>query len=250
MRVIRQVAPRRTGRSTARRLTRALAATAALLLLSACMMAEQSVNVNQTRIWTDYELHYDANADVTVARASFRFGGAYGTPLDLTSPSEVRFNGQLLARTVQPGTGLVRYERTFAGEVASGTFRFVDTEDEAYSNLVTLRPVEFPASVGPIDNDGAFAFDWVGAALGPSEEVTVTLSRFGTSGVALGMFAQRQDGARGVVMDGVQLRAVTPGEVALKMERAWSGTPARVPDAGGRMTLKWTAREARAMVVE
>lgn len=250
MSALRPIAPVHAGARITTRRARALTATATLLLLSACMMAEQSANVNQSRIWTDYELHYDANADVTVARAEFRFGGAYGTPLDLTSPSEVRFDGQPLARTVQPGTGLVRYERTFAGEVTSGTFRFVDTEDEAYSNAVTLRSVEFPGALGPIDNDDAFAFEWMGAALAPSEDVTVTLVRLGTGGAALGVFPQREDGARGVVMDGVQLRNVSPGEVRLRMERTWNGTPGRAPDAGGRMTLKWTAREVAATVVE
>ena len=188
--------------------TRVAIAALSIVSFSACVPAEQSVNVNQSRIWTDYELHYDANTDLTTARASFRFGSSLGTPLDLTSPSEVRFNGELLARSVQPGTGLVRYERTFTGQLGSGTFRFVDTEGEAYSNTVTLRPVAFPASIGPIDNDGSYGFDWVGNALGAGESVQVTLWRLSAGNASLGLFPQSQDGARGVHMDAVQLRNV------------------------------------------
>lgn len=233
-----------------RPLLRSIALLGVLLTPGACQMAEQSVNVNQSRIWTDYELHYDANTDLTTARASFRFGSALGTPLDLTAPSEVRFDGELLARQVQMGTGIVTYERTFAGEVSSGTFRFEDTEGEVYSNGATLRPVAFPASVGPIDNDGSYAFDWVGAALGSDEQVDVTLWRLVPGSASLGLFPQTQDGARGVVMDAVQLRHVSPGDVALKMERRWRGAPGRAPDAGGRLTVRWTTTDRVVAVVD
>ena len=233
-----------------RPLLRSIALLGVALTLPACQMAEQSVNVNQSRIWTDYELHYDANTDLTTAKASFRFGSALGTPLDLTSPSEVRFNGELLARQVQLGTGFVSYERTFAGELTSGTFRFEDTEGEVYSNTVSLRPIAFPASVGPIDNDGSYAFDWVGSSLASGEEVDVTLWRLTTGSASLALFPQRQDGARGVVMDATQLRNVSPGDVALKMERRWRGTPGRAPDAGGRLTVKWTTGDKVVTVVD
>jgi hypothetical protein len=235
------------------RLTRgALIALLALtaLALSACQMAEQSVNVNQSRIWTGYELHYDANTDLTTAKATFRFGNSLGTPLDLTSPSEVRFNGEMLSRTVQPGTGFVSYERTFAGEVTTGTFRFTDVEGEAYSNTVTLRNVDLPAGIGPIDNDAAYAFEWVGASLAPSEEVSVTLFRLAPGTASLGVFRQTQDGARTVVMDALQLRNVAPGDVTLRMTREWSGSPGRAPDAGGKVSLKWSARDAVATIVD
>ena len=233
-----------------RPLLRSTASLGVALTLAACQLAEQSVNVNQSRIWTDYELHYDANTDLTTARASFRFGSSLGTPLDLTAPSEVRFNGELLARQVQMGTGFVSYERTFAGQVSSGTFRFEDTEGEAYSNSVTLRQVAFPSSVGPIDNDGSYAFDWVGSSLASGEEVDVTLWRLAAGTASLAVFPQRQDGARGVVMDATQLRNVVPGDVTLKMERRWSGAPGRAPDAGGRLTVKWTTADKVVTIVD
>ena len=220
------------------------------LALSSCQMAEQSVNVNQSRIWTSYELHYDADTDLTTAKATFRFGNSLGTPLDLTSPSEVRFNGEPLSRTVQPGTGFVSYERTFAGQVGTGTFRFVDVEGEAYSNTVTLRPIDFPAAIGPIDNDGAYSFEWVGSALAPSEEVSVTLWRLEPGAASLGVFRQTQDGARTLGMDALQLRNVAPGDVTLRMTREWSGAPGRAPDAGGKVTLKWSAPDAQATIVD
>jgi hypothetical protein len=235
------------------RLTRgALIALLALsaLAMSACQMAEQSANVNQSRIWTDYELKYDANSDLTTAKASFRFGSSLGTPLDLTSPSEVRFNGETLARIVQPGTGFVSYERTFSGQVTSGTFRFVDTEGEAYSNTVSLKSVAFPSSIGTIDNDASHSLQWVGSALGTSEDVTVTLWRFGGNSAELGVFQQSEAGAQSVILTATQLRNIDPGDVTLRMTRAARGVPARTPDAGGRLSLEWTARDKVATIVD
>lgn len=227
----------------------ALLVLAALLSLSGCM-AEQSADVNQQRIWTSYELEYDANSDVTTAKATFRFGNSLGTPLELTSPSEVRFNGERLARVAQPGTGMVSYERSYAGLVSSGTFRFVDVEGEAYSNTTSARPVEFPASLGPVDNDASYAFDWVGSALAPNEQVQVTLWRLSGGSASLAVFPQQQDGARGVIMDAQQLRNVAPGTVTLRMERTWTTTPVRTPDAGGRLQVKWVARERAVEIVD
>lgn len=218
----------------------ALLVVAALLSLAGCV-AEQSADVNQQRIWTSYELAYDANADVTTAKATFRFGNSLGTPLELTSPSEVRFNGERLLRA--SGVGTVSYERSFAGLVPSGTFRFTDTEGEVYANGVTLRPAEFPSSLGPIDHDRSYAFDWVGSALAPSEQVTVTLRRLTSEDPALAVFPQFADGARSVVMDAGQLRNVSPGTVTLHMTREWTGAPGRTPDAGGKVKLQWVARE-------
>ena len=233
-----------------RPLLRSTAILGTAILFAGCQLAEQSVNVNQSRIFTEYELRYDANTDLTTAKASFKFGGSLGTSLDLTSPSEVRFNGELLARQVQLGTGIVSYERTFSGPVTSGTFRFVDTEGEAYSNTVTLRPVAFPSSVGPIDNDGSYAFEWVGSTLASGEQVDVTLWRLASGSSSLALFPQMQDGAHGVVMDAVQLRNVEPGDVSLRMKRHWSGTPGRTPDAGGKLTLEWTAQDKAVTVID
>lgn len=227
----------------------ALLVLAALLSLGGCT-TEQSADVNQQRIWTSYELEYDANSDVTTAKASFRFGSSLGTPLELTNPSEVRFNGDRLARVAQPGTGLVTYERTYAGLVSSGTFRFVDVEGEAYSNTAAARPVEFPAALGPIDNDASYAFDWVGSALAANEQVQVTLWRLSGGTASLAVFPQSQDGARGVIMDALQLRNVAPGAVSLRMERTWTTTPTRTPDAGGRLQVKWVAREKAVEIVD
>ena len=55
--------------------------------------SEDSADVNQNTIYTDYELFYNANDDVTHAITRFRFGGALGTILELTSASGANIIG-------------------------------------------------------------------------------------------------------------------------------------------------------------
>ena len=232
-----------------RSLSRAALALVAALALPACDSAEPSEFVNQSRIYTDFDLHYDANRDVTTARASFRFGGPNGTQLELSSPSRVEFNGQALGRVVQPVTNLTYYERTFTGQVSAGSFRFVDTEGASYDNPVTLRPIAFAGSVGPIDNDAAYELAWQGSALAADEEVGAVLFRIGQN-TALGVFTQRDAGARSVILDRQQLQNVLPGAVSLSMERKVTRSPAEPTAVGGRVVARYTPVNATAQVVD
>src|SRR5262245_21459177 len=63
--------------------------------LSSCKK-EDSDDVNQDKIYAEYELFYDKNTDKTYASAVFKFSNALGTNLQLTSPSEVKFNSDVI----------------------------------------------------------------------------------------------------------------------------------------------------------
>jgi hypothetical protein len=96
-----------------------LTAIATILLtmtFSAGCMREDSSDVNQDKIYAEYELFYNANEDITYARAVFRFSNALGIKLKLATGSEVRFNGDIL--TFKPA--LAYYEKSYAGKVMQG----------------------------------------------------------------------------------------------------------------------------------
>ena len=63
----------------------------AAILFMACPI-EDSADVNQDKIYTDYEVFYNSNTDKTQVLARFRFGGATGTLLELNEPAEVYFD--------------------------------------------------------------------------------------------------------------------------------------------------------------
>jgi hypothetical protein len=83
-----------------------------------------------------------------------------------------------------------------------------------------------------------------------NEQVLGTLRRFGSGEPELGAFLQTESGSRTIIINAGMLRDVAPGEVTLAMSRTWTGTPSRAPDAGGKLTLKVVARNARATIVD
>ena len=228
---------------------RAGLAAAAALLVAACDIVEPSENVNQDRIWTDYELHYDESEDVTSARATFRFGGSTGTLLELSDESFVAVNGEELTRRTQPVTNVTYYEREFAGLEPDATFEFVDVEGTSYLNDIALRSIAVSSGAGPIDNDNSYEVRWSGQPLGAGEEVGAVLYRiFG--GVALAVFTQRDVGATSIILDRAQLQNVEPGEAMLVLERRTAGTLSEPTEVGGRISARYTAAPVRVEVRE
>ena len=67
---------------------------AIITIFSSCTI-EDSADVNQAKIYADYDLRYDANTDKTRVVATFKFGGATGTNLQLSDPAQVVFNGEI-----------------------------------------------------------------------------------------------------------------------------------------------------------
>ncbi|NJK82485.1 MAG: hypothetical protein HC912_00355 [Saprospiraceae bacterium] len=65
-------------------------------LFYACEV-EDSAEVNQDRIYADYEVFYNSNTDKTWVIARFRFGGVIGTPLELKAPCQCNFQWRTVA---------------------------------------------------------------------------------------------------------------------------------------------------------
>ena len=74
----------------------------AVIALTSCT-GESAGDVNQDRIYTEYEQFYNSNTGVTTVIARFRFGGALGTLLELDSTDNVKFNGDVLPYNIVKG---------------------------------------------------------------------------------------------------------------------------------------------------
>jgi hypothetical protein len=235
--------------SAIRSLARRGAPLALVAALAACEAVEPSEYVNQTRIHTAYELEYDASRDVTVARATFRFGEG-GTLLELSGDSHVTLNDAPMGLVRDPFTRKTYYERSVGGRLMSATFRFEDTEGRRYENSASIRAADFPASgVGTIDNDASHTLFWDGTTLVSGEHVDVGLFRI-VGGAALGGFRQSTPGTRSVVLDRGQLQYVSPGSVTLSMTREASLVPAQRPAAGGELTVRYKAVPVSVEIVD
>ena len=207
-------------------------ALALISFFSACE-TESSSDVDQNRIHAAYELFYDKKSNETTAVAVFRFGSSVGTQLELASPSEVRFNNDVLAFNAILG----RYEKSYKDQwIKSGTFTFTDTEGKTYTTSSdVMKAADFAATpeVLTFSKNADQTVSWVGDPLGQDETVGALLIGPGN------IFNIKQSGATGFPVNKANLTNVNPGDYLISMDR-WLAAPlTEKTDAGGEIVVKY-----------
>lgn len=198
----------------------------ALFLATSCQR-ESSADVNQDRIFTHYELFYNADEDITYARAWFRFGSITGTQLELSDPSEVTFEGDKLSFNKL----LAFYEKKYAGLKTSGTFHWEDTEGKSFDNSVTINAIDFGAMPDSIVRNAALTIPWTGNALGTDEAVGTWINgeNEGDAQAAITI----EDGATALIVPADKMGKVGAGPGKIYLERRSSPALSEVTGAGG-----------------
>lgn len=203
------------------------------LFMSACF-TEDSVDVNQDKIFSEYELFYDSNQDITYAKAKFKFSNATGTTFELSSPSTVSFNGQKFTYDET----FDYYEKQFTGYIAQGNFLFKDAEGKEYSNSVSLSSAEFP-SINSISKNSSYEMSWNGPALQAQESVAVIL--LGKNGGSQLVMTEGA-GKTSILFPKNQLEQIESGEMDLIMDRAKNVELQQKNSAGGTLIAKYRAK--------
>lgn len=214
-----------------------------LVFLSSCD-SEESSYVDQRRIYTDYELFYNANLDITYARATFKFGNAAGTLLELSDDSYVTFNGDTL--------GFVNlfayYEREYAGFVENGTFRFVDLDGNTYENSIEIHEIAYPDSIEDIVQNQSYEFDFAGTPLGDDENVSLTLE--GPLNGDMRSFFQDDIAATSIILSAAKTAELGLGENTAFMDRKYIPALMQSPDVGGKISGRYRPVNTTVQVVE
>lgn len=183
--------------------------------------SEESADVNQDRIFATYEVFYDANTDISYAKAQFRFGDIAGTTLKLSSPAEVRFNGDLLTFNET----LAYYEKQIAGYVNGGEFQYKDTAGKLYVNAITnLKKPTIPSSFTQVDRSKANTFTWTGTPIENKE--LMVLDIFNTGQTNLQLFYQASVGTTSITLPINQLAILASGTNNATAVLNWSRTDA------------------------
>ncbi len=217
---------------------------AATNLIQSCA-SEDSTNVNQDRIYAEYELYYDANTDKTYASAIFRFGHASGTQLELTAPSQVTFNGDVIPFDATFGY----FRKEYAGNVSSGTFVFTDADGNAFTNSVsTDRTIAFPTDMDTIHNVNSYTLVWVGDSIVQHERVDVWMD--GPLQNNAEYFMQYLENTNSVVLAANKLQNLGTGSTLCTMERIWEDTAIGVTSAGGKVRVKYKALNRTIQLVQ
>lgn len=198
-----------------------------MILLVSCTR-EPSSSVDQDKIYTKYELVYDANTDMTTVKAEFRFGSIVGTKLELSQPASIRFNGELIPFN----STLAIYEEQIAGYVSSGTFTYNDIDGNIYSNTTAhLKTIDFPNGDIEITRGEDYVMPFNGNVIGSNDVVTMNVSDK--------IFATSIIGASSITLGGVQTSLITPGPYIGYMSRTLTDTPANATPEGGLILLTY-----------
>jgi hypothetical protein len=208
---------------------------------------EDSSDVNQDKIYTEYELFYNANEDKTHAVARFRFGSPTGTLLELTDSSGafVMYNGDTLPYNVWYGG----HHAEYAGNLTGGTFTYSNTEGTVFENDVpTGTTIAFPAGFDTIDKSVAQNLAWTGTALGADEHVGIFVGSWTWGEDAV--FYTEDDGATQVVMGVTQMANLAIGSATVYMDRTHSTTVIEGTSEGGVIKYTYRGLNATVQVIE
>lgn len=217
------------------------------LFLSACGTSEDSADVNQNRIYTGYEVFYNANDDVTHVIARFRFGGPFGSWLRLSpeSGASVSYDGDTLPYSDFWGA----HHREYVGQITGGTFIYTNTEGEVFTNIVPAGDtIEFPEGFDEIDRSQAQELEWVGTPLARNDYVGIFIGSWAWGDDAL--FWEDGDGETRVVMGLNGLSNLPLGTAVVYMDRWNEENVAQGTSEGGKIRYKHRASNAVVTVVE
>jgi hypothetical protein len=197
---------------------------------------ESAGDVNQDRIYTEYEQFYNSNSGVTTVVARFRFGGALGTLLELDSTDNVTFNGDVLPYNIFWGG----HAKDYIGNIPPGTFVYTNLDGNVFTNTVpAFEAIAFPSDFVEISRSAAYDFQWVGSALSQKQEV----------GVFIGSWAWGDDtwnftnsvGATNMVFGINSLSNLPLGTSTVYLDRATKSTSIQGTSKGGVIKGKYRA---------
>ncbi|MCB9190341.1 MAG: hypothetical protein H6603_06340 [Flavobacteriales bacterium] len=176
---------------------------------------EVTVNVDQDKIFTHYQLSYDENSNTTTAKATFRFNNQDGTRLQLSEPSTVTADSQTMEWSEENGN----YTKEFSGLVPTVLFQWVDLDGNSFSNTAEIRDIDYPVTLPDYSYaDSVNYFQWEGAALDSFESASITF--YGTNQARV--FAVDSIAATTITIDSVRLSQVDSGEVLLVLKKLYS----------------------------
>ena len=215
-----------------------------LLALTSCRR-EDSADVNQDRIHTDYEVFYNSNTDKTWVVARFRFGNNTGTLLELNDPANVSFNGEDLPYNVLFGG----HYKEYAGQVTTGTFEYTDVDGSTFSNEVPEYDVaDFPPDLDTISKSEAYELEWMGTALTADQYVGIFIGSWAWGQDAA--FLQVNEGATSVIMGKDRLEDLPLGQSTIFMDRSTDEMVQEGTSAGGRVRYKYRTTNATVTIVD
>lgn len=211
-----------------------------LIILNSCQKAKPSDEINQGLIYTNYEMSYDATEDMTTVKANFRNTTAVGRQLKLSSPSEIRFNGEVLSQKTIAITNETYYEKKYNGYISEGVFRWTNANSKVYTNEIVMYPATLPTELEAIPNNSDYEVIWDGHPLDHDESVQLKVD---VVGGPYNYFTQDEFLSNSLILTAEYLQSVAPGYAQLSLKRQYRPPLQEKTLSGGRITAVYTTAE-------
>lgn len=206
---------------------------------------EDSSDVNQDKIYADYEVFYNSNTDKSIVLAKFRFGGATGTLLELTAPAEVYFNEDKLPfRRLNGG-----HYKEYSGRITEGSFIYTNIDSVTFTNELPVGEViDFPEGLDSLSKAESYTFEWQGTALKENQSVGVFVGSWTWGQDAL--FFQNDLGATNIVMGTNKLGNLPLGSSTWYLDRSTQEQLSEGTSEGGFIRSRYRAKNIEVIVTE
>lgn len=215
-----------------------------VLFFTACKK-EASINIDQNRIYSDYEVTYDQMANHTIARALFRVDHNSGKKLELTYPARVGFNNENLAWRNLGGV----YDATRSGNHLNGSFTYFDVDGNSFINAgAIINPIDLPWGMNNISKNGNFFLPWEGAVLQSGETVKVIISGGSQSGSKT--FTATAIGSSYISLEQNKLNNLVTGTAQIQIQREKTTGLEQSNLSGGRITSTYKGRKVTVNITE
>jgi hypothetical protein len=213
------------------------------VLLTSCEV-EDSSDVNQDKIYADYELFYNSNTDKTQAVARFRFGGPTGTLLELSDPASVTFDGEEL-----PFNALFSgHVKEYSGKLEEGDFLYTNVDGETFENSVpTYNEIDFPEDMDTISKTTSYDLLWQGSSLGANEFAGVFLGSWTWGQDALAV--QGTDEATSIVIGTNNMSNLATGNSTAILDRWTEVDLDEGTSEGGKIRGKFRTNNIEVIII-
>jgi len=209
-----------------------------LIFFSSCKR-EDSVNIDQQRIYVNYEYVYNSQNMQSTATATFRLDNSKGTKIELTYPARIDFNGEGMSYRNSSGS----YQVSTSANTIGGLFKYNDLEEGVYSNTTApLTYIELPYAITSISRNGNFFLPWEGSALQAGESISVTIS--GGSQTSSTSWTINTVGETYIILDQNKLNNLVQGNAEIQIKRELVTGIQQSTLAGGRMTSTYLSQKA------
>ena len=214
------------------------------LAITSCKK-EISKNVDQTKIWTYYELYYNEVENKTYATATFRFSNENGTKLLLSDPSTVTVDGA----NMEWNEDKAYYRNEFSGLKSTASFTWVDLDGNSYTNAIELRDIAFQNPTNDLHfADSITIFMWAGLALDSFESVSLSIDGVGETDRRI--FSVDTVGATTITFDSLALSQIDSGMVSMILNKRYSPNLTEQTERGGLLVGRFQTDTVQVLLTD